>query len=68
MIVVFQVRGLCVAVRRGPITAAVNVPGRPILAGDHRRRDRPTVCVFSRSIKDREAGATRQSTLSALDY
>ena len=55
-------------VRGGLITAVVDVPGRPILAGDHRRLDRPTVCVFSRSIKDREAGATRQPTLSALDY
>ena len=56
------------AVRGGPIAAAVDLPGRPILAGDHRRRDRLTVCVFSRSIKDREASATRQSTLSLLDY
>ena len=26
--------------RGGPITAAVDVPGGPILAGDHRRRDK----------------------------
>ena len=26
--------------RGGPITAAVDGPGGPILAGDHRRRDR----------------------------
>ena len=28
--------------RGGPITAAVDGPGGPILAGDHRRRDSPT--------------------------
>ena len=27
--------------RGGPITAAVDGPGGPILAGDHRRRDTP---------------------------
>ena len=38
----------------GPITAAVDGPGGPILAGDHRRRDRPTgkalLCLFSTSV------------------
>ena len=28
--------------RGGPITAVVDVPGGPILAGDHRRRDKST--------------------------
>ena len=28
--------------RRGPFTAAVDVLGGPILAGDHRRRDNST--------------------------
>ena len=34
----------------GPITAAVDLPGGPILAGDHRRRDsrsRRLTCGFS---------------------
>ena len=29
--------------RGGPITAAVDGPGGPILAGDHRRRDRSAI-------------------------
>ena len=38
--VVFQVGGPCMA-GGGPITAAVDGQGGPILAGDHRRRDTP---------------------------
>ena len=31
--------------RGGPITAAVDGPGGPILAGDHRRRDKPAISL-----------------------
>ena len=34
--------------RGGPITATVDVPGGPILAGDHRRRDRPWLITPAR--------------------
>ena len=46
MHVMFQVRGPYVA-GGGTITAAVYVPEGPLLAGNHRRRDRatPTECA-----------------------
>ena len=33
--------------RGGPITAAVDGPGGPILAGNHRRRDSAVLAAFS---------------------
>ena len=39
--------------RGGPIAAAVDGPGGPILAGDHRRRDRPFSCGKRDIIKAR---------------
>ena len=40
--------------RGGTITAAVDVPGGPILAGDHRRRDRPLRALVNMDEKSEE--------------
>ena len=52
----------------GPITAAVDVPGGPILAGDHRRRDRHAAAAYEARLCTTANSASLYFTISDKDH